>query len=81
MQGVYIEWEDHCQILPEGGGAWLEMDTITNRPSVITTIGFAVKEDEKYLTIASCHDEEGAAFKGVSTIIKSCIVSRKELPL
>ena len=78
MEATYIEWEDHCQVLPDGGGAWLGPEVLSNKPSVIKSIGFVIKEDKDYVTIASCRDEEDA-FKGVSVIIKSCIVKRKRI--
>jgi hypothetical protein len=79
MKAVYIEWEDHCQVLPDGGGAWIEADLLSNKPAVIKSVGFVLKEDEHYLTIGSCQDADEDAFKGVSVIIKSCIVIRKDI--
>ncbi len=81
MNHTYIEWEDHCQIVPESGGSWIELTSLTNKPSVIQSVGFVVKEDEKYVTIASCRDssvDEKGDVKGVSLIIKSCIIKRIE---
>ena len=75
---IYVEWEDHCQVVAQGS-SWMGVNDVRNEPSVIKSLGWIVKEDKDYLTIAGCHDTEGGDIKGVSTIIKSCIVKRKNL--
>jgi hypothetical protein len=80
-KAVYLEWEDH-NATHRIGGAWVDLTIVENKPSAITSIGFIVKEDADYVTIASCVDvDDPDIAKGVSTIIKSCITKRKAIKL
>lgn len=78
MKLVFIEWEDHCGYAASG---WSEAENLENKPCIIHSVGYVVKEDDKYITITGCYDTGSQGMKNVSVIIKSCITKRKNIKL
>lgn len=76
MKLVFIQWEDHCGYT---SGAWNDASVIDNKPCIIHSVGYVVKEDNKCVTITGCYDTDSNGMKNVSTILKSCITKRKTL--
>lgn len=78
MKLVFIEWEDHCGY---ASGGWNDSSSIDNKPCIIHSVGYVVKEDSKCVTITGCYDTGAGGMKNVSTIIKSCITKRKNIKI
>lgn len=75
-QLIYIEWEDHVGY----NGSWTSFSEVDNKPIIIKSVGWLLKEDKKSLTISSCIDtQDFKQGKCISTILKNCIVRRKKL--
>jgi len=69
-----IEWEDIHTI----SNAWVEYDEIDHSCPVVKTLGFVVKEDDKYITIVQTIAEDYQLLNGL-VIPKSVIKNRKKL--
>lgn len=69
---VEIVWDDACS---EGG--WHEVKDIKLSPEIVTTVGFLIAENTKYLMLG--HTFSGNDFNGKFQIPKKVIISRKVL--
>jgi hypothetical protein len=81
VKPVYIEWMD-----PYGHdrAGWTTVDEVLkNKGENCKTLGFIMKEDKQFLTIAStyCVDPEYTSVLNYFTIPKSVIVKRKSITL
>lgn len=74
---VYIEFDDHCT----NNTGWQDKRNIAHTVCFARTVGFIIKETEKYLTLALLEDYEGDAASHTFTVVKSTITKRKTLRL
>lgn len=76
---VYIEWEDHVGY----HAGWENFKNVDNKPVLIASIGFLIREDEKCVSLCACLDTQGEATvgKNISTILKNCIKKRRRITL
>ena len=78
MKLVYIEWFDHCSLT---GGVWHEKSDVENMaPMLVKSVGWVVKETDKYVIIVSSMFSD-VHVGGDVLIIKSCIKSKKVIKL
>lgn len=77
MKAAYIEWLDsHSTHLP---GTWHEPEALSNKITVIYSVGFILKESSKSVTLVSSVTEGQVA--GDITIPKVAIIKRKRIKL
>lgn len=69
-----IEWTDHAV----NKFGWAPIDEIKVLPVENTSVGYVVDETDKAIALAQSVGHTGRAAE-VLTIIKSCIVKKKEL--
>jgi len=69
---VYIKWDDAC-----ADNSWADRSNPELKEAVVTTLGFLIKENKKYILIASTYDEENMNCS--IQIPKHSIISRREI--
>ena len=74
MRITFIQFLDHNYNL---GVEWLEPAEVDNR-LVLQAVGFVVKDDGDYLSLAVNADERNGHYRGILNVVKSAIVERKE---
>lgn len=79
---VYLEWVDSTG----HGQRWKYESDLSNRPGLVTTVGFVVKEDKRCITVASAIGDHSLSvpehefeYGGIHTIVKACIYRRVDL--
>lgn len=83
MKLVYIEWWDHVCFRDNLWKTEEEMKDI--KPTLFRSVGYIVKEDERFLWMCSTISEEEPDFqcegKHVHCLVKSCIKKRKNVKI
>lgn len=74
---IYVKWEDAV-----GADGWTNMDYVQRQAlTTIETVGFLVKETDKFLTVIHSVDEENSNSGAWMTIPKTQIKKRKYLKI
>jgi hypothetical protein len=71
---VMFRWDDAAS-----GAGWFDSETTELKPQLVITIGFVVKESEKYVCLAHSYCPASTNCIGEFQIPKQMIVSRKTL--
>jgi len=76
MKLLYIEWVD-----AESGDAWAPLKDLKEErePHLIKTLGFAVKETKKFVTLAMNWDQDADSASMTMVIPKGMIKLREEI--
>ncbi len=70
-----IQWDDHCS----AGDGWHKPADSRDCPLKCESVGFVVKENKKYLTLAQNRGNENRTVGDLMVLVKSCITKRKTL--
>jgi len=73
---VMVEWID---AISHDGGAWLSADDDNLEPSNCRSVGWVLKDTERYIHIAAHFSNDGADMGGDICIPKGCIKRVKGL--
>lgn len=71
---LHVEWKDHAV----NKGSWASIDEIKVLPVIVCSVGYLVDEDKEAIAIAQSVSN-GGNVSDTLTILKSCIVEKKEL--
>lgn len=72
---LHIRWEDHFST----NGRWFTIEELNLRPHINESVGMLVHEDDKAVVLASSWSTINNTFNDPVYILKSCIVSRKNM--
>lgn len=64
-----ITWLDHCT----GPSGWMEYEDVELEPLVMTSVGYFIKQNKKYIVLAQNKHLNEAVCSDTILIIKSCI--------
>lgn len=71
---IKIGWLDHCSIVDDGGGAWMNIsDAKIATPSKVISVGWLLEKNDEWVILAAELTEEEC--KGVSLILSKVITS------
>lgn len=71
-----VTWKDHA--VSGKGEGWRNMDNVKVHSLICYSVGYLVDEDDTAIALAGNVSADGAVGE-ITTILKSCIVKRKEL--
>lgn len=72
---VYVEWEDHCSAHER----WEKVEEAYHHICTVKTVGFVVRDSDKYITVALMMQPGNEVMAKTITIIKSCIIKIKKI--
>lgn len=68
---VYLVWED---IAPHEG-SWVERKKVKPAPAIMESVGWLVRNDDKYVILAQDIDYKDDMVAGLATYPKGCVIS------
>lgn len=72
---VYLVWED---IAPHEG-SWTDRKKVKPSPAVMESVGWLIRNDDKYVILAQDIDYKDDMVAGLTTYPKGCVISLEHL--